>query len=100
MLRMRSRILGIPLATLARGLSCALILRTLGLSRPLPLFAFGTSLLVLGSIRQTRALAGPAFYTAMVVLPRHYFEVSSEVELSAMSATIESALERCSMPES
>ena len=98
--RLSRRILRIPAGAFASRLARALLLGTPRFPRFLCAFAPGASLLVLGSIRQTRALVGPAFYTAMVVLPRHYFEASSEVELSAISATIESALERCSMPES
>ena len=100
MLRLRRRILRMPAGALASRLARAVLLGALRFPRFLRACAPGAFLTVLGSIRQTRALVGPAFYTAMVVLPRHYFEASSEVELSAISATIESALERCSMPES
>ena len=100
MLRLRRRILRMPAGALASRLALTLLLGALRFPRFLRACAPGAFLTVLGSIRQTRALAGPAFCTAMVVLPRHYFEASSEAELSAISATIESALERCSMPES
>ena len=100
MLRLRRRILRMPVGALANRLARTLLLGALRFPRFLRACTPGALLTVLGSIRQTRALAGPAFCTAMVVLPRHYFEASSEVELSAISATIESALERCSMPES
>ena len=51
-------------------------------------------------MRKTRALRGPAFGMPLIVLPGHYFEELSEFESSAISATIESAFDKCVTPES